>query len=147
MKPTLRNVLAGAAGAFASMPANSMLLAPLARLTGAPTLPTPPEGMSMMEVRDFYAPMIAEFETVHFIGPILAHWNGAFIGSLVAALLMHGRKATLPLIIAGLSLIGGVMMVWMTSSQPLWSMALDIAGYLPMGWLGWKLALRLRPVR
>jgi len=147
MNPTLRNILAGVAGAIASMPANALLLAPLARITGAPTLPAPPEGLSMTEVREFYAPMIAEFEAIHFIGPILAHWNGAFIGGLVAALLMHSRKATLPLIIAGFSLLGGIMMAWMTSSQPLWSMALDLAGYLPMGWLGWKLALRLRPVR
>ena len=75
-----------------------------------------------------------------------SHWNGAFIGGLVAALLMAGRKPTVSLIVAGLSMVGGIMMAWLTSSQPLWSMTLDIAGYLPMGWLGWKLALRLKPV-
>lgn len=145
MNSILRNILAGMAGAIASMPANTLLLAPLAKLTGAPTLPQPPQGMSMLEVRDLYAPMIAEFEPVHFVGPILAHWNGAFIGGLVAALLMAGRKPTVPLIVAGISMFGGILMAWMTPSQPLWSMTLDLAGYLPMGWLGWKLALRLKP--
>lgn len=147
MNPVLRNILAGLAGAFASMPANSMLLAPLARLTGAPALPPPPEGMSLTEVRELYAPLIAQFEPIHYVGPIIAHWNGAFIGALVAGLLMAGRKMTTPLIVAGFSLIGGIMMAWMTSTQPFWSMALDLVGYLPVGWLGWKLALRLRPVR
>jgi amino acid transporter len=147
MSPTLRNILAGLAGAIASQPANMLLLAPMARLTGAPELPQPPEGMSMLEVREFYAPLIAQFEPVHFVGPIVAHWNGAFIGALVAALLMSGKKGTVPLIVASLSLVGGIMMAFLTSSQPVWSMALDLAGYLPMGWLGWQLALRLRQKR
>ena len=147
MSPTLRNILAGVAGAIVSGPVNSSLLAPLARLTGAPQLPPPPEGMSPTEVRNLYAPMIAEFEPLHFIGPILAHWAGALVGAFVAAMFMSSRKATTPLVVAGISLIGGIMMAWLASSQPWWSMTLDLVGYLPMGWLGWKLALRLRPVR
>ena len=39
MNPVLRNILAGVAGAFASMPANALLLKPLGRLFGAPTAP------------------------------------------------------------------------------------------------------------
>jgi len=39
MSPTLRNILAGVAGAFASMPANALLLMPLGRLFGAPAAP------------------------------------------------------------------------------------------------------------
>ena len=35
MSPTLRNILAGVAGAFASMPANALLLMPLGGLFGA----------------------------------------------------------------------------------------------------------------
>ena len=147
MNPILRNILAGVAGAIVSVPVNSSLLAPLARLTGAPQLPPPPEGLSLAEVRDLYAPMIAAFEPQHFVGPIIAHWAGALVGAFVAALLMSGRKATTPLVVAGISLIGGIMMAWLTSSQPWWSMSLDLVGYLPMGWLGWKLAMRLRPVR
>ena len=147
MNPTLRNVLAGITGAIVSGLVNSSLIATLGRLTRTPPLPKPPEGMSFAEIRDLYAPMIAEFEPQHFVGPILAHWAGAFAGALVAAMLMSSRKAMTPLVVAGLSLVGGIVMAWMTSSQPYWSMTLDLVGYLPMGWLGWKLALRLRPVR
>lgn len=39
MSPTLRNILAGVAGAFASMPANALLLMPLGRLFGASAAP------------------------------------------------------------------------------------------------------------
>ena len=146
MNPTLRNILAGMAGAIVSGPVNSSLLAPMARLTGAPQLPQPPKGMPWAEVRNLYAPMIAEFEPLHLVSPIIAHWAGALAGAFVAAMLMSSRKPTTPLVVAGISFLGGIMMAWLASSQPWWSMSLDLIGYLPMGWLGWKLALRLRPV-
>lgn len=59
MNPLLRNILAGLAGAVVSMPANMLLLKPLANLTGAPTLPAPPDGATMAEIQALYAPMIA----------------------------------------------------------------------------------------
>jgi len=44
-------------------------------------------------------------------------------------------------------LLGGLTNAYVLPGQPAGFLVLDIAGYLPMGWLGWKLALRLRPVR
>ena len=82
MIPFLRNLFAGSAGALMSMPANMLLLGPMAKLTGAPMLPEPPAGAELAEVQAFYAPMIAAMEPIHFAGPILAHWNGAFVGAL-----------------------------------------------------------------
>jgi len=139
MIPFLRNLFAGSAGALMSMPANMLLLGPMAKLTGAPMLPEPPAGAELAEVQAFYAPMIAA------MGPILAHWNGAFVGALVAGLLTHNKSPWPPMLVAGFVMLGGIAMAMFTSSQPLWSMVLDLAGYLPMGWLGMMLAHRLRP--
>lgn len=145
MIPFLRNLFAGSAGALVSMPANMLLLGPMAKLTGAPMLPEPPAGAELAEVQAFYAPMIAAMEPIHFAGPILAHWNGAFVGALVAGLLTHNKSPWPPMLVAGFVMLGGIVMAIFTSSQPLWSMVLDLAGYLPMGWLGMMLAHRLRP--
>ena len=51
------------------------------------------------------------------------------------------------MMVAGFVLVGGIANAFMLPGQPTGFLVLDIAGYLAMGWLGWKLALRLRPVR
>ena len=43
-------------------------------------------------------------------------------------------------------MIGGIANAFMLPGQPAAFLVVDILGYLPMGWLGWKLALRLKPV-
>ena len=147
MNPLLRNIMAGFAGAVVSMPANMLLLSPLASLTGAPTLPPPPEGATLAEVQALYAPLIAAMEPLHFVGPILSHWSGAFWGAFAAACLTSNQKPFVPLIVAGFVMIGGVWMAAMTPGQPWWAWTLDLTGYLPMGGLGWSLATRLRRKR
>jgi len=43
--------------------------------------------------------------------------------------------------IGAMFLIGGIMMIVMIPETPLWFSILDLVGaYIPMGWLGWKLA-------
>lgn len=147
MNPLLRNILAGLAGAVVSMPANMLLLKPLANLTGAPTLPAPPDGATMAEIQALYAPMIAAMEPLHFAGPILSHWSGAFWGAFVTACLTSNQKALVPMLVAGLVMIGGILMAAMTPDQPWWAWSLDLAGYLPAGGLGWTLANILRRKR
>ena len=61
------------------------------------------------------------------------------------ALLSMQAKMKHSLIISGIVMVAGIMNAIQIPGQPFWFIALDIAGYLPMGWLGWKLALRLRP--
>ena len=147
MSPTLRNILAGVAGAFASMPANALLLMPLGRLFGAPAAPAydptgDPEAMQAI-CRAYFETL----EPIHMAGPLIAHWNGAFCGALVAGLLAANRSLRVPMMVAGFVLVGGIANAFMLPGQPTGFLVLDIAGYLPMGWLGWKLALRLRPLR
>ena len=80
------------------------------------------------------------------LGPLLSHWNGAFCGALVAGLIAANRGVLIPLLVAGFVMIGGIANAFMLPGQPAAFLVVDILGYLPMGWLGWKLALRLKPV-
>ena len=145
MNPILRNVLAGVAGAFASMPANGLLLSPLGRLFGAPTAPAYDPSADQDALQAVWRAYFETLEPIHMAAPLLAHWNGAFCGALVAGLLTANRELKVPLIVAGFVMVGGIANAFMLPGQPVGLLVLDIAGYLPMGWLGWKLAMRLRP--
>jgi hypothetical protein len=147
MKPILRNILAGIAGAIVSMPANALLLGPLAKATGAPAAPPYDPTAEAEAMQAVWRAYFATLEPVHMLGPLLAHWNGAFCGALVGALLAANRGPRVPLIVAAFVLLGGIANGFMLPGQPVGFLVIDIAGYLPVGWLGWKLALRLRPVQ
>ena len=147
MSTVLRNILAGIAGAFASMPANMFLLGPMAKLTGAPPAPVFDAAGDPIALRQAWRAYFETLDAIHMVGPLVAHWNGAFIGALVAGLIAHDRTLRIPMIVAGFVLLGGITNAYVLPGQPAGFLVLDIAGYLPMGWLGWKLALRLRPVR
>lgn len=147
MSPTLRNILAGVAGAFASMPANALLLMPLGRLFGASAAPAYDPTGDPEAMQAIWRAYFETLEPIHMAGPVIAHWNGAFCGALVAGLLAANRSLRVPMMVAGFVLVGGIANAFMLPGQPTGFLVLDIAGYLPMGWLGWKLALRLRPVR
>ena len=105
--------------------------------------PPPPQASSPAEVWQEY---IGTLEPIHMLAPLMAHWSGAFFGGFIMALLSMQAKMKHSLIISGIVMVAGIMNAIQLPGQPLWFITLDIAGYLPMGWLGWKLALRLRPV-
>ncbi|MDA8695723.1 hypothetical protein N9L83_02120 [Flavobacteriales bacterium] len=144
MNSLLRNILAGVAGAIVSMPANMLLLGPLGRLTGAPVAPLydplRPEASEAV-----WRAYFDSLDAVHMVGPLLAHWNGAFCGAFVAGLMAAHRGMLIPLIVAGFVMLGGIANAFVLPGQPPAFLVLDILGYLPVGWLGWKLSLGLRP--
>jgi hypothetical protein len=144
MNPLLRNILAGVAGAIVSMPANMLLLGPLGRLTGAPVAPLY-DPLDPETTEAVWRAYFDSLEAVHMVGPLLAHWNGAFCGALVAGLIAAHRGMLIPLIVAGFVLLGGIANAFVLPGQPPAFLVIDILGYLPVGWLGWKLALGLRP--
>ncbi len=146
MNPLLRNILAGVAGAIASMPANMFLLGPMGRLTGAPVAPAYDPTADPAVTEALWRAYFDSLGAVHMLGPLLSHWNGAFCGALVAGLIAANRGVLIPLLVAGFVMIGGIANAFMLPGQPAAFLVVDILGYLPMGWLGWKLALRLKPV-
>jgi hypothetical protein len=107
-------------------------------LGGSSVIP-PPAGVDVTTVEGLKAG-IHLFQPVHFVAPFLAHALGTLAGAFVAARLAATRKLVLALVVGVAFLCGGVANVFMLPA-PAWFVVLDLVGaYLPMGWLGWKLA-------
>ena len=51
------------------------------------------------------------------------------------------------LLVACFVLLGGIVNACVLPGQSAGFLVLDVAGYLPMGWLGWRLVLCLRAIR
>jgi len=134
MNPTLRNILAVVAGIIIGSLVNMGLV------SFGPSIIPPPEGMDptdMESIKEF----MPQMEFRHFIFPFLAHALGTLVGAFTAAKLALSKQMTLGLIIGAFFLIGGIMMVVQLPS-PTWFNIVDLLGaYLPMGYLGAKLAM------
>lgn len=113
-------------------------------VAGAKLLP-PPSGVDVNDVASIDA-HIGEYSVAQLLSPFLAHALGTLAGALVAALLAPQSRLRVALAIGALFLAGGIMAVRMIPSAPLWFDALDlVVAYLPMAFLGARLAARLRP--
>src|SRR5690606_4213054 len=134
MNPTLRNVGAVIVGLIFGGLVNGLII------FLSPFLIPPPPGA------DFTTPEGLEasaglMEPIHFLMPFLAHAVGTFVGAIVAAKLAATHKMRCALIIGVAFLIGGVMAV-MTIPSPVWFILADLLlAYIPMAYLGGKLAL------
>jgi hypothetical protein len=79
----------------------------------------------------------------HFIMPFLAPAIGTYIGAFTAFKIASFHNMRAALTIGAFFLIGGVMNIIMLPGSPVWFTILDVAvAYLPMAWLGGKLAER-----
>ncbi|MEY3022546.1 MAG: hypothetical protein RIS86_1744 [Planctomycetota bacterium] len=104
----------------------------------------PPEGVDPQDLESIRA-HIADYAPVQFVAPFVAHAGGTLAGAFLATLLAGLRGPAGGLAIGAFFLIGGVMMVAMIPETPRWFAATDLVGaYLPMGWLGWRLARTIR---
>jgi hypothetical protein len=72
--------------------------------------------------------------------------QGAITGAAVAGVLAADRGMMVPVAVASFVMLGGMANAVMLPGQPTAFIVIDLAGYLPMGWLGWQLAMHLRPV-
>lgn len=84
--------------------------------------------------------------TIHLLGPenyisvFLAHGLGTLVGAFMAAKIAASHKMIFSMVIGGLFLLGGITMIFVVPS-PTWYTIVDIIGaYIPMAWIGWKLA-------
>ncbi len=133
MNPIVRNVLAVLAGLVVGSLVNGALI-----MASASIIP-PPEGADLTSAEGLKNSMHL-METKHFIMPFLAHALGTFAGAYVAARIAAHHKIKLALLIGLLFFIGGLINVFMLPS-PIWFTVLDlVAAYLPMAWLGGRLA-------
>lgn len=99
----------------------------------------PLEGVDVTDL-DAMATALANARPTQFLFPFLAHALGTLSGAFVAALIAPIHKMRYALIIGGLFLLGGIAVNYMIPG-PAWFTTLDILlAYLPMAWLGGKLA-------
>ena len=84
-------------------------------------------------------------EARHFVFPFLAHALGTLTAALIAGLIASHRLVAA--IVAGsLSLLGGVINAILIPA-PVWFEIVDLVfAYVPMIWLGYWLATKLKPV-
>ena len=135
MHPILRNILTVIAGIVVGSLVNMGLIN-----ISSSVIPLP-EGVDMSTPEGLKAG-VHLFEPKHFIFPFLAHALGTLTGAFVAAKLAANNKMKFALGLGVFFLIGGITAVYMIPA-PMWFNILDlVVAYIPMAWLGGKLAHR-----
>ena len=105
------------------------------------TIIPPPEGADTTTMEGLQMSM-HQFQPRHYIMPFLAHALGTFAGAFVAALIAAGHHIKIALGIGVFFLIGGISSVLSLPSS-LWFSVLYLAvAYIPMAYLGGRLARR-----
>lgn len=133
MHPILRNTLVLIAGLFIGGLVNMGLI-----IIGPSIIP-PPEGVDMTTMEGLQAAM-PTLKAKNFIFPFLAHALGTLAGAFFVAKFAASNHMRLALLVGMFFFFGGISMV-MSVPGPSWFNALDIiVAYIPMGWLGGKLA-------
>ena len=135
MKPILRNILAVIIGWIAGSIVNMSLIN-----LGHKIFPI--EGVDLSDMNQL-AEIMPTLDTKYFLFPFLAHALGTLVGAAIACSIASTHKMKLALAIGGLFLLGGIMVNYMLPG-PTWFAITDIAlAYIPMGYLGGKLAERI----
>lgn len=136
MHPIVRNVLAVLAGLIIGSVANMGIV----MLSGS-VIP-PPSGADVTTIEGLKA-SIHLFEPKHFLMPFLAHAIGTLVGAAIASYFALNNSLRLSLAVSVFFMLGGLTNILMLPS-PLWFSLLDLlVAYLPMGFLGYKIASQL----
>ena len=135
MNPIIKNILAVIAGWLAGSIINMGLIQ-----TGHTLIPI--EGIDPNDM-EALASVMPTLESKYFIFPFLAHALGTLVGSAFAVLIAESHKMKFSLGIGVLFLLGGIMVNYMLPG-PTWFTIIDILlAYIPMAWIGWKIAEKM----
>ncbi len=135
MNNTVRNILAVIAGLVLGGIVNMTII------TISGSIIPPPAGADLTTVEGLKAAMPL-LEAKHFLMPFLAHALGTFVAALVAVLIAASHKMKLVIGLGVFNLLGGIAAVMMIPA-PTWFSVLDlVAAYIPMAYLGGKLAAK-----
>ncbi len=135
MNPIIKNILAVISGWVGGSAINMGLIK-----TGHTIFPI--EGIDPNDMTAL-ATVMPTLEYEYFIFPFLAHAIGTLVGSAIAGLIAANHKMIFSLGIGGLFLFGGIMVNYMLPG-PTWFAATDIIiAYIPMAWIGGKIALKI----
>lgn len=131
MHPILKNLLALVLGIVSGSVVNLGLINLSIGLLGVPN------GFDLMQP-DTYTLL----NTANYLGVWVAHAAGTLAGAYFTARFAASVHLALAMVIGVFFLLGGIAEV-VGKPAPLWFEAADLVlAYLPMGWLGWKLACR-----
>ncbi|MFZ1657551.1 MAG: hypothetical protein WAT61_01930 [Flavobacteriales bacterium] len=135
MNPILRNILAVIVGIVVGGIVNMGLI-----ILGGKFLP-PPAGVDVNDIASINA-HIREYSVLQLLAPFIAHAAGLLVGAFLTAKLAATRHLAMAMVIGAVFLLGGIMAVTMVPNAPVWFSALDlVVAYLPMAWLGHRLAM------
>jgi hypothetical protein len=139
MNPILKNILAvilgWAGGSFINM-----------GLIQAGHKVFPIEGVDLNDMTAL-AEIMPTLEVNYFIFPFLAHALGTLVGATIAGLIAANHHLKFALSIGGLFLLGGIVVNYLLPG-PTWFAVADILlAYIPMAWIGAKIAENIRSRR
>lgn len=135
MNPILRNILAVLFGWLAGSIINMGIIQ-----TGHLVLPIKDLDPNDMES---LARVMPTLDFKYFIFPFLAHALGTLAGAILAGWIASSEKMKFSIGIGILFLLGGIWVNYLIPG-PVWFTIADIAlAYLPMAWLGGKIAQKL----
>jgi hypothetical protein len=101
----------------------------------------PPQGADLTTEKGWLAAMPL-MEPKHFLMPFLAHAIGSFVAAYLATRFSKTKAIRIPIIIAALFFIGGLMDI-LQLHAPIWFSCTDLAlAYFPMAFLAYKWAKR-----
>lgn len=133
MHPTVRIILAILSGILLGSVVNMGII----NLSGS--IIPPPNGADLTTVEGLTSAMHL-MEPKHFLMPFLAHAFGTITGAFVAALITKKNEMSIAMVVGVVFLLGGIASVMMLPS-PLWFTLTDlIVAYLPMAYIGARLA-------
>ena len=132
MNPTIKNILAFILGWLGGSVVNMGLIKIGHKLL--PIAGIDPNDMAAL------VDVMPTLEFKYFVFPFLAHALGTLSGATIAGLMAASHKMKFSLGIGGLFLLGGIIVNYMIPG-PTWFAVVDIVvAYIPMAWLGGKLA-------
>ena len=137
MKTILLNLLAVAVGVILGSMANMGII------MISEDIIHPPEGADLPTTEGLKASMHL-FRPINFLMPFLAHALGTLVGATLSGLIAASHRTKFSMAIGIFFLIGGIISIYMLSS-PVWFSIVDLSlAYLPMGFLGGRLAMMIK---
>lgn len=135
MNPIFRNILAVVFGWFGGSVVNMGLVK-----IGQTLLPI--KGIDPTDMKAL-AEVMPTLDFEYFIFPFLAHALGTLVGAAIAGVIAMKHKMKFALGIGFLFLLGGIAVNYMLPG-PTWFAVTDILiAYIPMAWIGGKIAEKI----
>ena len=135
MNPRLKNALAVIVGIIAGSVAN------MALVVVGPAIIPPPDGVDVTNMESIRS-SLHMFEFKHFVFPFLAHALGTLAGAYLAVVMSASRGMAAAMVVGGFFLICGIINAVSIASPTLFAVVDLVGAYIPMAWIGARLAGR-----